>query len=67
MLIFAGILFIAIGILNILNPNFAWQLREGWKVDGDSEPSDTYLTLTKISGVLITVAGIFILIIGILT
>ncbi|OAB46561.1 DUF6199 family natural product biosynthesis protein [Paenibacillus antarcticus] len=67
MLIFAGILIIAIGILNILNPNFAWHLREGWKVDGDSEPSDTYLTLTKITGVLLIVAGIFIFIVEILT
>ncbi|MCJ8014780.1 hypothetical protein MUG84_24155 [Paenibacillus sp. KQZ6P-2] len=65
MLIFAGILFIVIGLLNIVNPNFAWYLKEGWKVDGESEPSETYVALTKIGGVIAVVMGIFVFFTGV--
>lgn len=43
MFIVAFILFIIIGLINFFYPSFAWYIKEGWKVDGDSEPSDTYL------------------------
>ncbi|GIP25875.1 hypothetical protein J23TS9_10050 [Paenibacillus sp. J23TS9] len=65
MLIFSGILFIVIGILNIVKPNFAWYLKEGWKIDGDSEPSDNYIVLAKIGGVIALVMGIIFFFTGI--
>ncbi|MED5018810.1 hypothetical protein P9847_15985 [Paenibacillus chibensis] len=65
MLIFAGLIFTVIGILNIVNPNFAWYLKEGWKVDGDSEPSDSYVALTKIGGVIGVVFGVILFFTGI--
>ncbi|OPA80312.1 hypothetical protein BVG16_06140 [Paenibacillus selenitireducens] len=67
MFTFAGIIIIAIGLLNIFKPEFAWYLKEGWKVDGDSEPSDTYLTLTRFGGVVATIMGFIVLMSGIFT
>lgn len=56
-----GIVVIIIGIVNIVYPQFAWYLKEGWKVDGDSEPSDLYLMMSRISGVAALFMGIFIM------
>ncbi|NWL90162.1 MULTISPECIES: DUF6199 family natural product biosynthesis protein [unclassified Paenibacillus] len=60
-----GIICIIIGVLNLAKPEFAWYLKEGWKVDGDSEPSDTYLTLTRISGGVAIFVGILVFFVGI--
>ncbi|OZB91065.1 DUF6199 family natural product biosynthesis protein [Paenibacillus sp. XY044] len=65
MVIFAGILFIVIGILNIVNPKFAWYLKEGWKIDGDSEPSETYIALTRFGGIFALIFGIIFFFSGI--
>ncbi|CAH0121241.1 MULTISPECIES: DUF6199 family natural product biosynthesis protein [unclassified Paenibacillus] len=66
-MIFLGLFIMAIGLLNILKPSFAWYLKEGWKVDGDSEPSDAYLTLTRIGGVLAFIMGLIVLFAGLFT
>ncbi|WP_227793279.1 DUF6199 family natural product biosynthesis protein [Paenibacillus guangzhouensis] len=55
---------IGIGLLNVLNPTFAWYMKEGWKVSGDSEPSDTYLALTRFGGVVAIIMGLFVMISG---
>ncbi|MDR0266985.1 DUF6199 family natural product biosynthesis protein [Paenibacillus sp.] len=65
-LILFGIIVLVLGIIQIKNPSFGWQSREGWKVDGDSEPSDFYLILAEIGGIAATVMGGVMLFIGIL-
>ncbi|AZS15019.1 DUF6199 family natural product biosynthesis protein [Paenibacillus lutimineralis] len=60
-----GIICIIIGVLNLAKPEFAWYLKEGWKVDGNSEPSDTYLTFTRISGGVAIFVGILVFFVGI--
>lgn len=60
--IFVFSLLVVIGVVNIIFPSFAWYLKEGWKVDGDSEPSDAYLVLTRISGIIAIVIGLSLLI-----
>lgn len=62
MFIFMAIIIVGIGFLNLLKPSFAWHLKEGWKVDGESEPSDSYLAMTRLSGLFAIFVG-FILII----
>jgi hypothetical protein len=64
MLFLGGLLVIGVGLLNIFYPSFAWYLKEGWKVAGDSEPSDTYLFLTKIGGGIATLMGIVVFLSG---
>jgi len=62
--ILMGIICIIIGILNLAKPEFAWYLKEGWKVDGDSEPSDTYLMFTRIGGGFAILVGIIVFFAG---
>ncbi|MOA66346.1 hypothetical protein D3C78_1930730 [compost metagenome] len=64
MFFFFGLIIIAIGLLNIFKPSFAWYLKEGWKVSGGSEPSDTYLALTRFGGVFSIILGLFVMISG---
>ncbi|KKC46935.1 MULTISPECIES: DUF6199 family natural product biosynthesis protein [Paenibacillus] len=59
-----GLFLLGLGIVNVIYPSFAWYIREGWKVDGDSEPSDMYLALSKAGGVAIILFGSIFLLIG---
>ncbi|OAB44507.1 DUF6199 family natural product biosynthesis protein [Paenibacillus glacialis] len=65
-MIFIGTLLIALGLLNILNPTFAWNRSEGWKVNGDTTPSDAYIASRKLIGIIGLIIGIMCLLIGIL-
>ncbi|CAM2948928.1 DUF6199 domain-containing protein [Paenibacillus sediminis] len=67
MLIFIGIIFVAVGLLSRLKPTFGWNMNEGWKVKGDSEPSYAYIEVRKFSGFICIVVGSFFLVFGILT
>lgn len=57
MFVFFGLIFIAFGILNLVKPDFAWYINEGWKVKGDSEPSEGYLMMTKFGGIVAIIIG----------
>lgn len=54
---FLALLIMGIGCINLFFPSLGWHLKEGWKVDGDSEPSDSYLTLTRLSGIFAIFVG----------
>jgi uncharacterized membrane protein HdeD (DUF308 family) len=71
---FAGIVIIIFGIsINAFgiyvrrNPTFGWRMNEGWKVKGDSEPSDAYISSMRFSGAATLWIGSFFIIMGILT
>jgi hypothetical protein len=59
MLFIFGFLFIAVAILNIIYPSFGWYLRYGWMVKGDSEPSDAYLLMSRISSIIVLIVFLF--------
>ncbi|RJE86939.1 hypothetical protein D3P07_17310 [Paenibacillus sp. 1011MAR3C5] len=62
MFVFIGLIFIAFGVLYLVKPDFAWYINEGWKVKGDSEPSEGYLMMTRFGGVVLLIVGtIFLL------
>jgi hypothetical protein len=61
MIIFA-FLFIAIAILNIVYPSFGWYMRYGWMVKGESEPSNAYLIMSRISSVIVLIVFMFFII-----
>ncbi|AZK46923.1 DUF6199 family natural product biosynthesis protein [Paenibacillus lentus] len=65
-LILIGLLTIGIGIFSFLRPTFGWRMSEGWKVKGESEPSDMYIDSVKLSGVVAIMLGSIFLIGGIL-
>lgn len=54
MILLIVVIIIAIIVLtmNIINPAFAWHLRGGWNVKGDSEPSEEFLFTQRIAGIL---------------
>jgi hypothetical protein len=56
-----GILLLASGILSVSSPETTWYLSRGWKYK-NAEPSDTYLTFIRITGVLSCVIGLGIFI-----
>lgn len=58
------ILFIILAVLNIIFPSFAWYLRYGWMVKGDSEPSEAYLIMSRVGGVVMLILLVFFLISG---
>ena len=43
-------------IFQTLFPDFFWSLSEGWKIRGDSEPSDAWLFIMRLG----SIAGIII-------
>lgn len=57
-MIFA-VLFILLALLNIFFPSLGWNLRYGWMMKGESEPSDAYLLMSRISGVIVLIIFIF--------
>ncbi|MBU5673856.1 DUF6199 family natural product biosynthesis protein [Paenibacillus brevis] len=62
MYVFFGLVIIGIGCLNLFFPSLGWHMKEGWKVDGDSEPSDTYLTMTRLGGLFALFVGFIVLV-----
>ena len=53
-----GLLLIALGLWHALAPHSAWYLSYGWRYK-DAEPSDAALMISRISGVLVILFGIF--------
>lgn len=64
--LFAMIL-IGIGILARKHPTFGWRMNEGWKVKGDSEPSDPYIDLVKFGGLISICLGSIFFVLGMMT
>lgn len=65
-LILIGVLVIAVGIFSIRRPTFGWRMNEGWKVKGDSEPSSTYISMVKFSGLITIIIGTLLFLGGLL-
>lgn len=58
------ILFTILTVVNIINPAFGWYLRYGWMVKGDSEPSETYLIMSRVGSVFALVILLIVLFSG---
>lgn len=65
MLIIIGIIFLALGLIQLLKPKWGWYINEGWKVEGDSEPSEAYLVLAQLGGIVGIIAGVILCLKGI--
>lgn len=57
-----GLLLMGLGAVSFLFPEVMFHLRKGWMFR-DAEPSDAYLTWSRISGVIIAVLGLIFCII----
>jgi hypothetical protein len=54
---------LAVGCLNLFFPHVAFFLQEGWKFR-DVEPSDLFITLTQVSGIVFIGIGVLVLALG---
>lgn len=64
--VFAGILFLALGVFIFLKPELVWELTESWKSNYPDEPSDLYWFSTKFGGALLALFGIAVAILSII-
>jgi hypothetical protein len=53
------IFILSIGLLMTIRPDVVWTIKESWKSNDATEPSDFYLLTTRIGGVLFLAAGLF--------
>ena len=53
-----GVVVIALGVILIAFPYKIWHIYEGWKFEGEVEPSDTYIGMTVASGVFIIIVTV---------
>lgn len=58
------ILFIVIGVLNVLFPRASWFMKYGWQYK-NAEPSQAALVFSRIGGVIAIIVGIYLLSSGI--
>ena len=52
-----GLLMMGVGAVNFFHPELPFYLKYGWRF-ANAEPSDIYLTFTKIGGAIVAVAGL---------
>ena len=57
-----GIFFCALGMFLFWKPDLVWKLTEEWKSYCADEPSEFYLKVTQISGILLALFGIVVMI-----
>lgn len=57
-----GIFFFALGMFLFWKPDLVWKLTEEWKSYCADEPSEFYLKVTKICGILLALFGIVVMI-----
>ena len=60
--ILGGMVVFALGIFVFLKPNLLWKLREEWKSSSADEPSELYLKIEKIRGILFALIGMIMII-----
>lgn len=56
-----GIIFLGLGMFIFLKPHLVWKLTEEWKSYRADEPSEFYLKVTKIGGILFALFGIIMI------
>ncbi|MBR4875431.1 MAG: hypothetical protein IKU95_02965 [Clostridia bacterium] len=58
--VLGGLLVVALGLLNLMDPMTMWKISEGWKYK-HAEPSDGYLLFLRIGGFVCILFGISIM------
>ncbi|WP_433946571.1 DUF6199 family natural product biosynthesis protein [Paenibacillus sp. SN-8-1] len=65
LLLFLGLLFLSMGLIQLIKPSWGWYINEGWKVEGESEPSEAYLIIAQLGGIFGIVVGVILCLAGI--
>lgn len=56
-----GIVIFTLGMFVFLKPDLVWKLTEEWKSYRADEPSELYLKVTKIGGILFMLLGVIMM------
>lgn len=56
-----GVIIFALGIFIFLKPDLVWKLTEEWKSYRADEPSEFYLKVTRIGGILFALFGVIMI------
>lgn len=64
MIILVSLLFIVPGLLSLFFPAFGWYIRYGWMIEGDSEPSEAFIAMSRIGGGIAVFIGLLVLLTG---
>ena len=56
-----GVVIFALGMFIFLKPDLVWKLTEEWKSYRADEPSEFYLKVTRIGGILFALFGIIMI------
>lgn len=59
-IILLGAALIVLGYFHYKKPESFWEWNEGWKVKGDSEPSELYIMWTKQVGIVLAIIGLIV-------
>ena len=59
-----GTIFIIIGLFCFFKPDLVWEITEEWKTYSGGDPSDLYITKTKLSGIVLIITGTIIIILS---
>lgn len=52
------VVFFVVGAVMTFGPSIWWGLTQAWKNDSATEPSDLYLWITRIGGILFLILGV---------
>ena len=61
MKIAAGIFLIITGFIMLIKPNVMWKIAESWKTKTNAEPTDLYMIIIRIGGLILAVGGIIVI------
>lgn len=56
-----GVIIFALGMFIFLKPDLVWKLTEEWKSYRADEPSEFYLKVTRIGGILFALFGVIMI------
>ncbi|MFD7522814.1 DUF6199 family natural product biosynthesis protein [Paenibacillus chitinolyticus] len=61
---FIYIVLVAVGLVMLLAPGAVWTVKESWKSNDGTEPSDLYLLSTRLGGGIFLLVGIVCIVVS---
>ena len=61
MKVVAGIFLTIMGCVMLIKPNVMWKIAESWKTKTNAEPTDLYMIVIRIGGLILAVGGIIVI------
>ena len=60
----AGIFLIIMGFVMLIKPNVMWKIAESWKTKTNGEPTDVYMIIVRIGGLILAVGGVIVILVN---